>query len=338
MIRSRGLAFAGTGVCCASLVLIPIDPRAALGGWLVGFAFWSSVPIGALGLLMMMKLIPGPWREELMPWTERALVFLPLSALTMLPILLGEHSLYGWAGLPMHGFRAIYLATWSFALRSVLFFTGAIVLAVFLLGRPAIALRLSVAGLLVFVLFDTTILVDWLMSLEPDFHSSGFGLYGLAIQFTVAVTVIIGARLLAGGADEHIGILGGLLITMLLLSIYLAFMQFFITWSDNLREGVKWYEQRGEGIWTAVLYAAAACHLAPLFLLFFPPIRQSRSWLLGLCLAILIGKALELGWLVLPIAATLAVGLASAVLALTGIVLLAAALPPLLLRRAMVPS
>jgi hypothetical protein len=226
---------------------------------------------------------------------------------------------------------------WSFPLRSVLFFVSAGVLAVLLLTRPVLGVPLSSGGLVVFVLFDTTIVIDWLMSLEPDFHSSGFGLYGLAIQMTIALCVMVLLRLGASDAGENNGVLGGLLIMALLTCIYLAFMQFFITWSDNLRDGVRWYEERGKGLWTAILYISGACHLVPLFLLFFSPIRQGRKWLMGLSLVILLGKALEIMWLVLPVALNLAVGLASAALAFAGIVLLAATLPSLARRRTVSP-
>jgi hypothetical protein len=328
---------AGAAACMAALALILVEPRGALGGWLVGFTFWSSVPVGALGLLMMMKVIPGPWREELAPWAERLLFFLPLAGVAVLPILIGERELYSWARLPLHGYRAVYLSMWSFPLRSVLFFVSAGVLAVLLLTRPVLGVPLSSGGLVVFVLFDTTIVIDWLMSLEPDFHSSGFGLYGLAIQMTIALCVMILLRLGASDAGENNGVLGGLLIMALLTCIYLAFMQFFITWSDNLRDGVRWYEERGKGLWTAILYISGACHLVPLFLLFFSPIRQGRKWLMGLSLVILLGKALEIMWLVLPVALNLAVGLASAALAFAGIVLLAATLPSLARRRTVSP-
>lgn len=327
-MTGRQATAAGIGCCLASLGLAFADPRGALAGWLVGFAFWSAVPVGALCLLMMMNVVPGSWREELRPWTERALAFLPLAAVAVVPVLLGERRLYGWDDLPSHGFRAAYLSAWSFPLRSMLFFVGMGLLMMLLQARPAIAVALSAGGLVGFVLFDTTMMVDWLMSLEPGFHSSGFGLYGLGIQTTIALAAIILLRLLSGGAGENNGVLGGLLITTLLIAIYLAFMQFFITWSDNLRDGVKWYQERGEGLWTVILYAAAVCHIVPLFLLFFPPVRQGRRWLISLSAVILLAKVLELAWLVLPVAPEVAVGVASAMLALVGIGFSALMLPP----------
>jgi hypothetical protein len=314
--RERSLAI-GAGGCALALALLFVDPRAALGGWLAAAVWLTAVPTGALGLLMMMKLIPGPWREELMPWTERLLLLLPLAALGLLPVLLGVGRLYPWSEMPLHGYRAVYLSVWTFEARSILFLAVAIGLALALVLRPSEAL--ASAGLVGFVLFDTTVVVDWLMSLEPEFHSSGFGLYGLSIQFTIAVAVLLLLRLAAGDAGGRTGVLGALMLAALLAWAYLAFMQYFILWSGNLPQGVKWYRARGEGGWSIVEYVLTVSQLAPLFLLFFPPIRKGRPWLLMLCLVVLLGKALEIAWLVLPTVAGVGVATATMVLAMIGL-------------------
>ena len=292
----------------------------------------GSVPIGALGLLMMMRLIPGPWRDELAPSTERLLLLLPLAALALVPVLVGVGRLYPWVDLPLQGYRAAYLSVWTFELRSIVFFVGAIAVAIWLV-RPS-GQALAAGGLVVFTLFDATVVVDWLMTLDPSFHSSGFGLYGMSIQFTVAVSALILLRLLAEPAGPHTSVLGALLITVLLTWTYLAFMQYFILWSGNLPQGVTWYRLRGGSGWSIVEYAIAILALVPLFLLFFTPIRKGRVWLIGLCLVVMVGKVLEFAWLVLPTTANVIVGVASMVLAMVGLVALAlAALQRLPMRR-----
>src|SRR6476646_7185926 len=95
----------GAVACVLALGLVFVDTRAALGGWLVAAVWIGSVPIGALGLLMMMRMIPGPWRDELAPTTERLLLLMPLAALAMVPVLIGIGRLYPWVDLPLHGYR-----------------------------------------------------------------------------------------------------------------------------------------------------------------------------------------------------------------------------------------
>ena len=332
MSRLRILGTIGLGTSVVSLVLIFFGASSALAGWLAGMAYWSGVPIGALGLVMMMQIIPGPWRPELMPWAERLLLLLPLAALAALPVLVGESWLYTWAHVAEPGFRGVYLSVWAFPLRTVLFFVVITGLALFLLMRPATAAALSAAGLVIFVLLDTTMIIDWLMSLDPSFHSSGFGLYGVSIQFAVAMAVILLLRLSAAPPGEHAGMLGGLLLMALLTWTYLAFMQYVIIWSDNIGHGMQWYKRRGEGGWALIAYIVAATQLIPLFLLFFTPIRRSRGWLIGLCLVVLFGKALEMAWLVLPTVPSAGLGAMSMTLAMVGLCVCgfaAFSLPPL---------
>lgn len=326
-----GLALLGGGVCAAALVLAATEPG-ALAGWLAAFAFWSGVPIGALCILMMMRLIPGAWTEQLSGPAEAVLLLLPLAALAVLPVLIGCSALYRWAGgAGEGGFRSLYLTPWFFITRTIIFFAASAVLAVLLLRRRSRAV--AAVGLIIFVLVDTTVAVDWLMSLDPEFHSSGFGLYVLSIQATVALSVLVLARLVFGPGGRT-GILGGLLLTALLLWAYFAFMQYVVSWSDNLPPSVLWYGRRGRGAWSAVEGAIGALGVAPALLLLFPPIRRGRGWLLGICLAVLLGKALETAWLVLPEAPEPGAAAMVAGLAVIGLGALAAGLLPAAIRSA----
>ena len=100
-------------------------------------------------------------------------------------------------------------------------------------------------------------------------------------------------------------------------------MQYFIIWSGNLPQGVRWYETRTGGGWTVLLQALTALHLLPTVLLLFTPVRGSRGWLLVLGLLVLAGKAMECLWLVLPaLGPASAPGFLAALLALLGLGLL----------------
>jgi hypothetical protein len=311
----------GAGSCLFALALGLVNSRAALSGWLVGFFFWSSVPIGAFCLTMMTRFIPGAWSELLRPQAGRGVALLVLAAVALLPLLIGARELYPWVtnGTP-DGFKAIYLTTWFFCLRSILFFCGLGAMCFFLLRRPARATAASVIGLIAFTIFDTLMAFDWLMSLNPEFHSSGFGLYVMSIQMVIALAFVILTSILLTEGSYTGRYNGALLLTALLLWSYFSFMQYFITWSDNLLQGVEWYQQRGHGIWSAAEWAIALLHLLPMLLLIFPPVRLNRRWLCGLAFAVLLGKALEISWLVLPtLPSHQIIGFVSAAAALLGL-------------------
>lgn len=323
-VSKRAAALLGAAGCAAALLLAVLDAKAALAGWLAGFVFWSAVPLGGLLLLLMTRVIPGGWREEIAPVSEMLTMILPLMVLAVLPVLIGSRVLYPWTAEPAaEGFRGVYLSVWFFSLRSVLFLAGAIVLGFLMAMRPAWSLPLGAGGLIAFTLFDAVIAVDWLMSLEPQFHSSGFGLYVISIQASIALMTVVIVRLIADPANVRPPLLGALMLTALLLWEYFAFMQYFIIWSENLPKQVAWFKERDAGPWSAAEVAFCLLDLGPTFLLFFPAIRRSRRCLLALAAAVLVAKAIEIAWLVFPATrASFAVSLVAAILALLGLGLL----------------
>lgn len=321
---ARSLLLAGACLCALALLAGFFGARDALAGWLTGYLFWSSVPVGAMPLLMMIHLIPGGWREDLEPSARAVLLLIPLALLAILPILLGAGALFPWAGVERAGFQHVYLTYWFLTLRTLVFFAVMGSIAILLVARPRWSVPVAAIGLIVFVLLDTLFAVDWVMSLSPDFHSSGFGLYILSIQTTTALAALI---LIAIAADPgaKTKLLAGLLLTALLLWAYFAFMQYIIIWSGDLPKVVAWYQQRGGASWPVVEVVICACGLGAAFLLLFPPVRASRRWVCAVAGVTLLGKALECIWLVMPGFADLLIALPAALLALAGLCALSAA-------------
>ncbi|WP_113406856.1 hypothetical protein [Rhizobiales bacterium] len=295
---TRLLALSGVIFCIAALALVLVAPASALLGWLSALVFTSALPLGALCLVMMMRVIPGIWRHDLDHAARSSLSLLPLVLIAWLPILFGLSFVYEWVRQPLsEPFKAIYLMPLFFDLRTLFILAAAYLLAQALLRSQS--LSVAVGGLVGFVLLQEILATDWLMSLDPHFHSSGFALYVLAGQMLTALALLMLMSLWEGGVTRP-SIFGALLVTAILFWAYLAFMQYFIIWSGNLVQGALWFQRRGTGIWFAVEVSIAFLHLTPLFLLFFPPIRRSRRWLVGLISIILAGRLLEYAWLILP--------------------------------------
>jgi hypothetical protein len=294
MTRTLLLGLTATALALAAVVLAP---REALFGWLAAFAFWAGVPLGALLLLMMTRAVPGAWSQVLAPVVVPTALLLPLAALAGVPVALDLSAVYSWTlGDLETPFRTAYFSAPFFLVRSVLFLAACTLVALALSApgrRP-----LAIGALIAFVPLHTVIAFDWLMSLDPAFHSSGFGLYLLSMQALTAFCILLLARLaLFEGTPDP---LGALLLVALLLWIYFAFMQFFISWSTNLPAGAAWYGRRTAGAWAPVFPIIALLHAIPTLLLLFRPFRASRKSLAAFAVMILAGKAVETAWLVLP--------------------------------------
>ena len=331
----RGAALAGAVLAAIVLALTFFDARTALGAWLVAFTFWSGVPIGALVFLMMIRIIPGPWEDELSLPARTAVLLMPLAAIAVLPVLAGSPALYTWtSGVPDQGIHKIYLQPWFFVLRSALFFVAVLILAALLILSRTPSAVVATIGAVLFPLLFTAVAVDWLMSLEPDFHSSVWGLYILNNQAMVALCVLIAARLVLAPRSAKVGILGGLLLVTCLLWAYFIYIQYLIVWSGNLPPKVAWFVNRSHGGWQVTMQATAAATLFPAALLLFSPVRTSRPAVLSLSVLVLLARALESIWLVVPTTSPdSSLGVVAAVLALAGVGLLfavgfVAALPP----------
>ncbi len=326
-LPSRMLAISGAIFCLVALATSFFSPEAALTGWLAAFVFMSALPLGALCLTMMMRIIPGVWRDDLGTVAELSLPLLPILLLVWLPITIGLPWIYEWArGAQLAAFKRIYLTPIFFDVRTLAILAGSCWLALALTMSPRRSLSVAVFGLVAFVPLHGILATDWVMSLDPQFHSSGFGLYILAGQMLTALSLLIVLRLSAGPARQP-GVLGALLLTAILFWVYLAFMQYFIIWSGNLTQGVVWFQHRGVGIWAVAEYLITLLNLLPLFLLFFPPIRRSPSWLIALSLTVLFGRLLEYAWLTMPeLAGHVGRAILAYLLSLVGLIQLALAI------------
>jgi hypothetical protein len=282
------------------------DAHATLAAYLVAWITLGSIPIGALGILMMSYLVRWRWTPALRPVLLPALVALPAVALLFIPVLVGMSDLYPAAADPasLPPFKALYLAPWFFSLRAISYFVVWSLLARWLRNAgndPERMARAASAGLIVYALLVSLAGVDWMESLEPDFHSSIYGL--LFISFTMLNGL---AFAIAGGLllRRRIGSLKGysaLLLSMILTWAYLHGMQYIVIWSGNIPDEVVWYLKRSSHGWQfAVALLSFGQFVFPFFALLIEKIRRSRRWLLCLCGLTPVMRGLEAAILILP--------------------------------------
>lgn len=298
--RERFMILAGATLCGAVLLGSLWSPRAMLTGWLGGAVAFGAVPSGALLLMMMMRLIPGAWGEELRLSAEAATLLTPIAALAMLPVLIGMGTVYPWVSdRALHPFQLVWLSPLPFVLRTLLRFGVQ-----WGLGRRMRVRRhqtvTAAAGVVLMPVLTSLVAVDWLLSLEPDFASSAFGLEFLQREVTIAFCALLLLRLAGGRVPGRPGVLGALLLTLLLLSAYFLFLPFFVIWSSNLAPNVAWYAGRWSPEWEAIAWAFGLLGGVPLLALLFARVRKSATWLRLLSVAVLMSAVLQLAWIALP--------------------------------------
>jgi hypothetical protein len=307
------------------------NPTQFLRSYLLAYLFWISLTLGCLAIVMLHHLIRSAWGALILRLMEAGARTLPLMAGAFVPVLIGLGSLYVWtradvvAGDVLLQHKRPYLNVPFFILRSAGYFAVWSALA-FALSRwarqleqatePAAAAPLqrrlglwSGPGLAVYALTVTFATIDWIMSLEPHWYSTIYGVLCIIGQLlvTLAFAIVVLARLahVAPFADvvrpTHVHDLGNLLLAFVMLWAYVSFSQFLIIWSGNLAEEVSWYLHRTRGGWEGIAILLLVTHFALPFILLLSRASKRRLPILALIAGILIGMHwLELFWLVVP--------------------------------------
>lgn len=327
-MAERRLHFGAAALFVLGLVAVVLlrDP-AAWRAWLGAVTLAVGVSAGAIAWSLTMRLCVGEWTGPIAEACAAIGGRMPYVAVLFVPILL-HPTLYPWVGKTEDSaFRAVYLSVAFFDARAIVWLVGLSLAGLHIAaGRPVSKAAASL-GLIAFFLIGGLITTDWLGSLDPNFNSSGFGLYVASLQFTCALAVAILA-----GEPEETHRAGALMVTMMLLWAYFAFMVYFIPWSGNLRGALNYYHLRQQGIWPWLMTVIGCCRLPILFALFFRAVRHSHKWMLILAGLVMAGSVMEFAWLAMPGSnAGPFAGVLYAVLALAG---LAACWPP----RAAIPD
>lgn len=290
------LGLAGLAVAALGWLL---DPGAFFGGWLAALTVLAGLTLGSVALVLANALTGGRWGDVIRPALFAGIAALPLLLLASIPLIFGLSDLYPWARPGAHPANAFYLNVHAFSIRAIIYFViwfaiGGLTLAGIAPRRiapPALfLLGLSVS----FAAIDTT------MSLDPSFTSSVYGMLTACDMVLLALSVAV---LLAAGAapPDRRADLGRLLLALVILFIYLDFMQLLIIWQSDLASESPWYLQRSRGYWGALRIIIALGHFVmPFALLLSARMQRSRRVILSVAGLLVAMQLLRAWWTVLP--------------------------------------
>ncbi len=127
---------------------------------------------------------------------------------------------------------------------------------------------------------------DWVMSLQPPFHSTIFGPLMASGHFLSALALAIvflawlrNQPLLAQTISRNaLNDLGSLLFAFVVVWSYMVWFQFMLVWIANLPVDVIWYLPRAAGVWYPVsLLLFVFAFVIPLFLLLLRRIKRNLA-------------------------------------------------------------
>ena len=316
-----------------------------LRAWLLGLMLTFGFAVGGLALLMVQYITGGKWGLLLRRPLEAMSRTLPLVFVYWVVIAISVKKLYLWASPAMvadgvkrglispdqleainHAisFKHPMLNPAAFWLTSITCFAiwGFYMWKLNALGLERDAAspattpewikrfeNISGPGVLIYAITMSAAAIYWVMSLDPTWYSSVYGLLFLVGQGyqVLALGIIVAVSLSKGEpfktilrtTEQHD--LGKFTFAFVMLNIYLAFSQFLIIWSGNLPEEIPWYMDRFNGGWGVIITLDFLFHwLIPFTLLLSRDLKHNKKRLVLVCQWMVFAKAFDLFWLIEP--------------------------------------
>jgi hypothetical protein len=318
------LAAAGCAACAYGWIRLPERFYAA---WLTAYFYWLGIALGCLAVAMLHGMSGGAWGRAIRRVIEAGFQTVPLLTLLFVPLWLGAGRIYEWADPEMVRQHAAlarktgYLNIGGFQVRAIVYFLVWIAIT-WVLNRsspndePRLesprSRRLQRRSGLCCIAYGVTMTlasVDWVMSLEPEWYSTMYGLIHIAGQavsgLAFALIVVAALRTFEPWSrivtPERLNDLGNLLLAAVMFWAYCSFFQYLVIWSGNLPEENVWYVHRSRHGWQYLAMGLMALHFAaPFLLLLSRQLKRQGADLGRIAALLLVMRYADLYWLIVP--------------------------------------
>ena len=321
------------GLALSVPALLDESDRARLGfAYVWSFAFVWAIALGALFFVGLQHLTHAVWSVVVRRVAEVFAAAMWVVGMLSVPILLfvclpRAFGVFAWADTTMGddllGAKRAYLNAPFFVLRAIVYFAVWIGFARYFVSTSlkqdngalgvaaSLAMRRRTAPFTVlFALTVTFAGIDWLMSLDPYWFSTIFGVYvfaGMVVAALAAITLTT-LWLRDGGllgrdvvTEEHLYNLGALLFAFVCFWGYIAFSQYMLIWYANVPEEAFYLRERLEGGWLGVSVVLVVVRFVIPFVVLLSRRAKMNPRVLGwISLLMLFGQLVDLYWLVMP--------------------------------------
>ena len=312
----------------AFLVGLKMDAPRAWSAWLLGYAFFLFWGLSGVFFTALHHATGAVWSTVIRRISEGMASYLPVAAVLFLVLLVGSSRLYAWAHPnpalvpPLGSDKLGYLNPVFFSVRNLILLGIWILFAVILIknslkqdetGDARLSrksAKLSVVFFPVFGITFTLAVFDMIMSLEPHWYSTIFGVYCFAglFQSGVAFLAIVAIWLRRKGMLEgifnanHLQDIGNWMFAFAVFSAYIGFSQYMLIWYGNLPEETFYLIKRKVWPWGYIFLAVVFLRFfIPFFMLMGRDWKRSEKVVLTAAALIILGEFLDLYLLIGPV-------------------------------------
>lgn len=325
----RNVLFFAALVCVVLCVIGYLqNPARFFQSYLIAFCYTCAVGLGAFFFVMVQFLSGSAWSVVVRRIMENLMYTLPFGALLFIPLAFGLKDIYSWTNPaviphePSMSGKAWWLTENLFVARTYIYF-ALWALWIFSICRQStkqdteksirqmhIASRWSAPGLFLVVAVGTLAAYDWLMTLEPTWYSTIFGLYflsgGALTFFSILALVCMGFQragvLKHSITMEHYHDIGKWIFAMTAFYTYIAFSQYLLIWYANLPEETQFFRHRVGGSWLWVALALPFIRFViPFFTLLCRPAKRNLGIIAFIAVWSIIVEYIDLYWVVMPV-------------------------------------
>jgi hypothetical protein len=325
-----GGAVGGLIFLAATFAGLAIDPRRTMFSYLVAWLYWAGIGLSAAILLMIFHAFGAKWVVVIRRVLEAMSTSVLLYVVLFIPIFLGLKYLYLWVEPPptlprdvlkLLAHKQPYLNKGFFLIRTIFYFAMFALVAgrLFRLSTKQDEVggtdltrrqrRFGTGMLPLMAMVFTFAAFDWVMSLNPLWYSTIFGVYFFAGSFVSVFAILAIAAHRARGANEfgayvsieHIHNIGKLMLSFVAFWAYVAFSQFMLIWIASLPEEIQFFLPRLKGEWAVVGWILILGQfLIPFGALLSRSLKRNRAQLAVVAAWILVIHFVDVYWLVLP--------------------------------------
>ena len=325
-IFNIGISLLAVGLILSAIGYFVDSTRSSFNN-IVLLMFLISIGLGSMFLVAVEYVAGADWSVPFRRIAEFFAAVLLAVPVVVVPLLFNLGNIFHWMHPEIVNMdkiligKAPYLNTTFFIIRVIIFF-ALWILFYFLITRNSLKqdqsadqnltrknIKISAVFIPVFAITITFAAIDWMMSLEPHWFSTIFGIYyfsgsvlaGLSVITIAAILLNKNGYLVKGISNENYYSLGALLFAFTNFWAYIAFSQYLLIWYANLPEETFWFLQRWEGGWMYFSIGLLLLHfLVPYVLLLSQPSKTDPKRLLIASSVILFSHIYDIYWIVKP--------------------------------------